>query len=112
MDAATFERRYAERSGVTVEQLRAWGRVVASCDCGEPGCEGFQSINAELLDSYRSIGRSWIQLLPAISSGQVADPAGVSAPPVPFSGAEMREHPVREHPVSGAASARADTRPE
>lgn len=49
MTADEFERAYAERSGITVEQLRAAGRVVAPCRCGEDICEGWQSINAELL---------------------------------------------------------------
>ena len=42
--AAQFEREYAERSGVTVEWLRAHGRVVRRCRCGEEGCEGWQSV--------------------------------------------------------------------
>jgi hypothetical protein len=44
---AEFERAYAERSGVTVELLREWGRVVKPCGCGEPECVGWQSVNAE-----------------------------------------------------------------
>lgn len=47
IDAETFERQYAARAGVTVDQLRAWGRVVRPCDCGEPICEGWQSVNLE-----------------------------------------------------------------
>jgi hypothetical protein len=41
MDAAEFERRYAERSGLTVGQLHAWGRWAEPCGCGEPECEGW-----------------------------------------------------------------------
>lgn len=36
-----FERAYAARSGVTVDQLHAWGRWAEPCDCGEDGCEGW-----------------------------------------------------------------------
>jgi len=42
MTAEEFERAYAERSGITVERLRELGRIVAPCDCGEEGCEGWQ----------------------------------------------------------------------
>mgnify|MGYP001608779468 FL=1 len=48
MTAEEFERAYAERSRLTVEQLRALGRTVRSCWCGENGCEGWQSISMEL----------------------------------------------------------------
>jgi hypothetical protein len=57
MTADEFERAYAERSGVTVEWLREQGRVVRSCDCGERGCEGWQSMNeweAQELDEWRA----------------------------------------------------------
>jgi hypothetical protein len=43
--ADEFERAYAERSGVTVGELRALGRVVRPCDCGEEGCDGWQSVS-------------------------------------------------------------------
>jgi hypothetical protein len=45
MDAAGFERAYAERSGVSVEELRALGRVIVPCACGDALCEGWQSVN-------------------------------------------------------------------
>lgn len=41
-----FEQQYAERSGVTVEQLHSWGRFGEPCVCGEDGCKGFQMTNA------------------------------------------------------------------
>ena len=47
--AEEFERQYAERSGVTVDWLRALGRIVAPCDCGEEGYEGWQSTTADRL---------------------------------------------------------------
>lgn len=40
--AEEFERQYAERSGVTVEQLRVLGRFVAPCDCDYEECHGWQ----------------------------------------------------------------------
>jgi len=43
-----FERRYAERSGITVAELYALGRYALPCDCGEPGCEGWQMAHGEL----------------------------------------------------------------
>lgn len=48
--AEEFERAYAERGGVTVEWLRAQGRIVAPCDCREEGCEGWQSISQDLYE--------------------------------------------------------------
>ncbi len=45
MTAAEFETAYAARSGITTDQLRAMGRVVRSCACGEAECEGWQSVS-------------------------------------------------------------------
>ena len=41
MTCDEFEALYAQRSGVTVEQLHAWGRFAEPCDCGNPICEGW-----------------------------------------------------------------------
>lgn len=49
MTAEEFERQYAERSGLTVQQLRKYGRIVVPCDCGDPTCEGWQSTTPERL---------------------------------------------------------------
>ncbi|HEY1896730.1 MAG TPA: hypothetical protein VGG62_10680 [Terracidiphilus sp.] len=49
MTAEEFERQYAARSGLTVEQLREAGRIVAPCDCGWEHCQGWQSTTAERL---------------------------------------------------------------
>lgn len=46
MTADEFERAYAARSGVTVDELREY-RTVRPCACGEDGCEGWQSISHE-----------------------------------------------------------------
>lgn len=48
--ADEFERGYAKRSGLTVAELRATGRTVQPCHCGEPDCPGWQSVkSAELV---------------------------------------------------------------
>jgi hypothetical protein len=41
-----FERDYAARSGVTLEWLREH-RAVRPCSCGEPDCQGWQSVSHE-----------------------------------------------------------------
>lgn len=38
-----FERQYAERSAMTVEQLREW-RIVVRCDCDYEGCQGWAMV--------------------------------------------------------------------
>lgn len=43
-----FEREYAERTGVSVEQLHKWGRYAVPCEgCDYPACEGWQMVNRE-----------------------------------------------------------------
>jgi hypothetical protein len=46
--AQEWERRYAERSRVSITTLRKFGRVVAPCDCGEAECEGWCSLPLNL----------------------------------------------------------------
>lgn len=43
--AGSFERGYAERSGLTVQRLRSLGRVVRPCRCGDESCEGLVSVS-------------------------------------------------------------------
>jgi hypothetical protein len=50
--ADAFEAAYAERSGLTVAELRALGRVVRPCDCDYEECEGWQSISLERAAEY------------------------------------------------------------
>lgn len=66
LTAEEFAQRYAKNSGITVERLFELGRVVSTCDCDEEGsgCEGFQMIAPDLLESYQSMGRPWVQVLP------------------------------------------------
>jgi hypothetical protein len=45
--ADEFERRYAERSGITVELMRSEGYVVRPCHCGEEVCEGWKMTTPE-----------------------------------------------------------------
>ena len=47
MTAEEFEQDYAARSGITVEQLRAIGRVVRPCFCQDEICQGWQSMSLE-----------------------------------------------------------------
>lgn len=41
MTSEEFEAGYAQRSGMSVQQLHLWGRYPEPCDCGEAGCEGW-----------------------------------------------------------------------
>lgn len=53
MTAEEWEAAYAARSGITVEELRAAGRVVVACDCGDEICEGWASVPADAAGDYR-----------------------------------------------------------
>ena len=44
-----FAKRYASRSGVTLQFLHDADRVVAVCDCDADDCAGFQMVNREAL---------------------------------------------------------------
>lgn len=66
-----FERAYAARSSMTVDQLRSRGRVVRPCDCGSEDCEGWQNMSQESAYNY-DLGfnptiwkRAWVWLLTA-----------------------------------------------
>lgn len=59
MTADDFERAYAARSGLTVERLRALGRVVRRCDCGKDGCEGWQSVSQEAAAEIDDPAKPW-----------------------------------------------------
>lgn len=54
-----FEREYAERSGITVERLRALGRIVRPCHCGDALCEGWQSVNGEAAEEDDRLRPGW-----------------------------------------------------
>jgi hypothetical protein len=64
-----FEEAYALRSKMTVRSLRAMGRRVYPCNCGDVLCEGWQSVNPvlywddRLMRSAPGISRCWMQLL-------------------------------------------------
>jgi hypothetical protein len=58
MTADEFERDYARRSQVTVDELRELGRVVRPCHCGSEDCDGWQSLsqeNAAAYDAMRAV---------------------------------------------------------
>lgn len=59
LTADEFERAYAERSGVTVEWLRKQGLTVRPCDCGEEGCEGWQSVSQEAAADIDDPEKPW-----------------------------------------------------
>lgn len=59
MTSEEFERGYAEWSGVTVEQLRAMGRIVRPCVCGEDSCPGWQSINRKSAEENDQLMPGW-----------------------------------------------------
>jgi hypothetical protein len=52
MTAEEFEVLYAHRSGLTVDELRALGRVVRPCHCRWEFCEQWQSISLERAAEY------------------------------------------------------------
>jgi hypothetical protein len=56
--ADEFEAAYAKRSRTTVAKLRAYGRIVAPCNCGDAMCEGWQSTTAERLAEEKRHDRS------------------------------------------------------
>jgi hypothetical protein len=39
-----FEKAYAERSGISVEVLHAYGQRAEPCDCDEDGCKGWKMV--------------------------------------------------------------------
>ncbi len=50
--AEEFERLYAARLGITIEALRANGRIVAPCSCGDEICRGWQMTTIGWLNDY------------------------------------------------------------
>lgn len=44
MTKEEFEKRYAARSYMTVEELRALDVVIESCDCGDEICQGWKVV--------------------------------------------------------------------
>jgi hypothetical protein len=59
--AEEFERRYAERSGMTVEGLRELGRVVRPCDCDYEDCEGWQSVSKDVAAEIDDPAIPWVR---------------------------------------------------
>jgi len=44
MTKEAFEAAYAQRSGITVDELHALGRYAVSCGCGDEACHGWQMV--------------------------------------------------------------------
>lgn len=68
MDADEFERQYATRSGLTVEQLHEFGRYGEPCtsDCDYPECEGWQMVNRKeraVMEAVELLRREWPAIL-------------------------------------------------
>lgn len=57
MNALEFEQWYAERDGLTVDELRVQGRIVVPCRCGTEGCKGWASYPADILSDLKAMGR-------------------------------------------------------
>lgn len=45
MNQEEFEKRYAERSGLTVKELRDLGITIEPCDCGDEICLGWRAVS-------------------------------------------------------------------
>lgn len=50
--AEEFARRYAQRSGLTVEELHQLGYRVAVCTCGADNCKGWQMLHGDSLQDW------------------------------------------------------------
>lgn len=61
MTEEEFEQAYAERAGMTVEQLRASGRVVRPCDCDYELCEGWQLVSQEVAQEIDDPAVPWVR---------------------------------------------------
>jgi hypothetical protein len=59
MTRDAFEQEYATNSGTTVAALRALGRIVRPCRCGEANCRGWQSVNRELAEDNDRTMPDW-----------------------------------------------------
>jgi len=55
MNIEEFEQGFAERSGVTVEWLRANGREAASCHCDADDCPGWQMAHVNYLEDMERL---------------------------------------------------------
>jgi hypothetical protein len=49
-DLAEFEKQYARRSGLTLDQLHNYGRYGAPCGCDAHDCQGFQMLHRDEVD--------------------------------------------------------------
>ena len=56
MTREEFEASYAERSNLTVEQLRALGMRPYPCGCDAPNCAGWQMLTKDGAETMVSFG--------------------------------------------------------
>ena len=56
--ADEFERQYAERSGMTVEELRGY-LTVRPCECDYEDCEGWQMVPHEFAADIDDPAKPW-----------------------------------------------------
>lgn len=52
-----FESQHAADLGITVEQLRLLGRIIAPCICTDSQCPGWQSLAPESVQVAKELGR-------------------------------------------------------
>jgi len=57
MTALEFELDYAAAMGLTVDELRAFGRIVGPCNCDWDGCQGWASYPADMLANLKAMGK-------------------------------------------------------
>lgn len=69
LDRDEFERRYAERSGITRNELRNLGRVAIPCDCNKEACAGWQIMTVELCSDDTFLGTVISHGVAAIAMG-------------------------------------------
>jgi hypothetical protein len=56
MTKEDFEKRYAMRSGLTVERIRGYGLYPESCECGDESCQGWWPKGKKPLPDARKVG--------------------------------------------------------
>ena len=56
MTKEAFEKVYAERSGLTVDELHGFGLFAYPCHCGQGGCAGWQIMDAVQYEERTSNG--------------------------------------------------------
>lgn len=72
MTADEFATAYAERSGLTVDELKELGLVARECDCGDELCDGWQMVASFTLPAARvAVDPSGIARIPLVPLTQL-----------------------------------------